>query len=95
MTVMNVEILLRYCLQLAEDLNKLYLDKNQFYATFLHNDGTPLVNTTVKFNINGVFYNRVTDNNGVAKLNIKLFPGKYILTAYNPLDGCRFRCYSC
>ena len=71
----------------AEDLNKLYLDKNQFYATFLHNDGTPLVNTTVKFNINGVFYNRVTDNNGVAKLNIKLFPGKYILTAYNPLDG--------
>lgn len=57
---------------LAEDLNKLYLDKNQFYATFLQGDGTPLVNTNITFNINGVFYNRVTNDEGVAKLNIRL-----------------------
>ena len=72
---------------LAEDLNKLYLDKNQFYATFLQGDGTPLVNTNITFNINGVFYNRVTNDEGVAKLNIRLSSGKYILTAYHPLDG--------
>ena len=70
---------------LAEDLNKLYLDKNQFYATFLQGDGTPLVNTNITFNINGVFYNRVTNDEGVA--NIRLSSGKYILTAYHPLDG--------
>ena len=71
----------------ADDLNKLYLDENQFYATFLYGDGTPLVNTSVAFNINGVLYHRDTNDKGVAKLNIKLYPKTYILTAYHPLDG--------
>ena len=30
--------------------------------------GNPLKNTNVTFNINGVFYNRTTDENGVARL---------------------------
>ena len=36
---------------------------------------------TVTFNVNGIFYNRVTDANGTAKLNINLQPGKYIITS--------------
>lgn len=72
---------------LGEDLSKLYLDGNQFYATFLGNDGNPLVNTTVTFNINGVIYNRDTNEKGVARLNINLLPNTYTLTAYHPLSN--------
>ena len=50
-------------------------------------EGNPLVNTTVTFNINGVFYNRTTDASGRARLNINLIEGVYILTAYNPVTG--------
>ena len=38
-------------------------------------------------NINGVFYNRTTNENGTARLNINLPPGEYILTAIDPLTG--------
>ena len=43
--------------------------------------------TEVTFNINGVMYNRKTNENGTAKLNINLGPGTYILTAINPANG--------
>ena len=56
-------------------------------AKFLDSDGNALANTTVKFNINGVFYTRVTDENGMASLNIRLDPKLYIITAYNPVTG--------
>ncbi|WP_296885544.1 hypothetical protein, partial [uncultured Methanobrevibacter sp.] len=47
-------------------------------------EGNPLANTNVTFNINGVFYNRTTDSDGIAKLNIRLMPGEYIITSsYN------------
>ena len=36
------------------------------------------------FNINGVFYTRTTDSVGIAKLNINLEPGSYIITSYHP-----------
>ena len=72
---------------IANDLNKVYLDGNQYYALFLDNHGNPLINTTVTFNINGVFYERTTNGSGVARLNINLLPNTYILTAYNPNDG--------
>ena len=47
----------------------------------------PLANETVTFNINGVLYNRITDINGIAKLNINLQKGEYIITSnYNSLN---------
>ncbi len=72
---------------IGHDIVKMYQNDTQFNATFLDNYGNPLVNTTVKFNINGVFYERNTTENGVAKLNINLRPGNYTLTAYNPVTG--------
>ena len=42
------------------------------------------VNASVTFNINGVLYKKQTDDNGIAKLNINLRPGVYILTAMHP-----------
>ena len=72
---------------LANDTVLMYMDGTVFVAKFLDKTGKALTNASVKFNINGVFYTRITDNDGVAKLNIRLRPGSYILTAYNNVTG--------
>ena len=72
---------------ISSDLVKIYRNESQFYATFVDSMGNPLNKTVVSFNINGVFYNRTTDENGVAKLNINLNPGKYIITSINTKTG--------
>ena len=69
------------------DIIKFYRNGTQYYATFVDGQGNVLVNQTVKFNINGVFYNRTTNASGVARLNINLNPGSYIITAYNPINN--------
>ena len=71
----------------GNDIGKLYKNDTQYYATFINGVGTPLTDTMVTFNINGVFYQRRTNENGIAKLNINLNPGKYVLTATNPNNG--------
>ena len=69
------------------DLVKYYKNESQYYATFLDKQGNPVANnTTVTFNINGVFYTRYTNENGTAKLNINLIPANYIITSIHP-DG--------
>ena len=68
----------------AEDLTKKYGALDQFKVKLVDGEGNPLANTNVTFNINGVFYNRTTDSNGISKLNIRLMPGEYIITSsYN------------
>lgn len=68
----------------AEDLTKKYATSDQFKARLIDGEGNPVANTNVIFNINGVFYVRTTDSDGIAKLNIRLMPGKYIITSsYN------------
>ena len=70
----------------ANDVVKFFRNGTQYYAKFLDGCGSPLVNASVIFNINGVFYKKQTDYNGMARLNINLFPGEYILTAIH-LNG--------
>ena len=72
---------------LGNDTTLYFLNGTSYVAKFLDSDGNALANTTVKFNINGVFYTRVTDENGMASLNIRLDPNSYIITAYNPVTG--------
>ena len=74
---------------LANDVVKFFRNGTQYCAKFLDGCGSPLVNASVIFNINGVFYKKQTDYEGVARLNINLFPGKYILTAMHP-DGLMY-----
>ena len=74
----------------GSDITKIYKNGTQYYARFLAGDGNPLVNTNVTYNINGVFYQRPTDENGISRLNINLDPGEYILTAINPVNGDMF-----
>uniref|UniRef100_UPI0025FA4EFE Ig-like domain repeat protein n=1 Tax=uncultured Methanobrevibacter sp. TaxID=253161 RepID=UPI0025FA4EFE len=71
----------------ADDVIKMFRNDTQYYATFYDSEGNILPNTEVTFNINGVFYTRKTNDEGVAKLNINLNPGEYIITANNPVTG--------
>ena len=80
----NIEVLPTL---IAEDLVKIFRNSSQFYIALINGSGNVVPNTNITMNINGVFYNRTTDENGIAKLNINLNPGKYILTAIDPLTG--------
>lgn len=71
----------------GSDVVKFYMNGTQYYASFLDNTGNALANSNVTFNINGVFYTRQTDENGLSKLNINLAPGSYIITAINPVNN--------
>lgn len=67
----------------GSDLNKNYGYVSAYKATFWKNTDA-LANTKVSFTVNGKTYTRTTDKNGVAKLNINLAPGKYVITTTNP-----------
>ena len=71
----------------ANNLTKNYKNSTQFYATIVDANNQTLANTTVTFYVNGVYYNRTTDSNGRAKLNINLSPGKYIITSKNTVTN--------
>ena len=68
----------------GKDVVMYFCNGTKYCATFLDGNGAPLANVDVRFNINGVFYKRTTDVNGVASLNIRLNPGNYIITAIHP-----------
>ena len=70
------------------DVIKVFRNGTQYYATFRDADGNYLADgTAVTFNINGVYYTRYVNGNGLAKLNINLHQGEYIITAINPLTN--------
>lgn len=49
-------------------------------GTIIDFNGIPLANKNVIFTVNGYSYTRTTDSNGIAKLNINLDPGQYIIS---------------
>ena len=65
----------------ANDLTKKYGEPKAFEAKLVDGTGKAYANQNIQFNINGVFYNRVTGDDGIAKLNINLMPGQYIITS--------------
>ncbi len=65
----------------AEDITMKYLDGTQFKANLVDGQGKPYADQFITFNVNGILYNRLTDSNGQAKLNIRLQPGEYIITS--------------
>ncbi|MBR0059790.1 MAG: Ig-like domain repeat protein, partial [Methanobrevibacter sp.] len=71
------------------DLVKVFRNESQYYATFRDSEGNYLPDgTMVRFNIHGVFYDRyVRGSEGLAKLNINLEQGEYIITAMNLQTG--------
>ncbi|WP_295594598.1 hypothetical protein [uncultured Methanobrevibacter sp.] len=71
----------------TSDVFKVFRNDTQYYAIFIDVNGTPTANPMISFNVNGVIYNRTTDENGTGKLNINLPSGEYILTATNTVTG--------
>ena len=68
----------------AIDFVKSFNKPKAFEATLVDGQGNALPNAVVNFNINGMLYNRTTDSYGIARLNINLQKGEYIITSsYN------------
>ena len=85
MTANNITVLSR--ITENADLVKYYRNASQYTVKVLGDDGKAVgAGESVTFNINGVFYTRQTDANGIAKLNINLQPGDYVITA--EYKGC-------
>ena len=65
------------------DITKYFRNGTQFVARIVADNGSYAgAGEKVTFNINGVFYTRVTDENGYVRLNINIEPGQYIITTY-------------
>ena len=58
-----------------------YRDGTKFEVKLLDGQGKAFANKVVTFNVNGVYYDRTTDENGIARLNINLMPAQYIITS--------------
>ena len=65
----------------ATDITMKYRDGTKFEANLVDGQGKPFTNQTLTFSINGVMYSRITDGSGIARLNINLMPGEYIITS--------------
>ena len=72
---------------IGNNLIKYFRNESQFYVTLIDGAGKAVSNVNITMNINGVFYNRKTNENGTAKLNIRLMPGEYIITS--EYEKCR------
>ena len=68
----------------SDNVIKYYKNGTQYYVTVVDGQGNPIANQKVYLNINGVIYERITNENGTAKLNINLNPGNYIITVTGP-----------
>ena len=69
--------LIQYTLN-TKDLNMTFKDGSTFNAQLLQ-DGKPVQNQKLVFNVCNKDYNRKTDENGEAKLTINLNPNKYTI----------------
>ena len=72
---------------IADNLVKYYKNDSQFYVKLVDFNNDSVASQNVTFNINGVFYTRQTNDDGIACLNINLNPGEYIITVIDPLTG--------
>ena len=70
----------------ATDITMKYHDGTKFKANLVDGQGKPYKDQIIRFNINGKFYDRITDSNGQAALNINLPSGEYIITS--TFNGC-------
>lgn len=58
-----------------------YTNESNFHVKLIDGQGNPYANQSIKFNINGVIYNNVTDDGGIANLFIYLPDGEYVVTS--------------
>lgn len=73
----------------GKDIEKYYKNGTQYQVKLLDSQGNAKANTTLSMNINGVFYERTTNSDGIATLSINLNPGDYIITVENLEDNSK------
>lgn len=73
----------------GNNITKYYCNDTQYYVTLLDDQGNPLKDAVGTININGIFYTRLTDENGIIRLKINLNPGKYELTVNHSSTGLK------
>ena len=84
----QISINLSDCILTTSNLSKKYNTDTPFVAKVTDSQGNPLKNDTVIFKINGVEYERKTNTEGKALLNINLLSGLYtVYTKYMDSDG--------
>ncbi|WP_407415803.1 Ig-like domain repeat protein, partial [Methanobrevibacter sp.] len=66
---------------ITSDLVMNYGDGSQFVAQVLDGQGKPYPNQRVSLNVHGILYNRISDSNGMVKININLERGEYLITS--------------
>ena len=72
----------------TKELKMSYKDGSKFEAKVLDSQGKPYAGQTVTFNINGVFYKKITGEDGIARLTINLMAGEYTITSsFNGLNA--------
>ena len=72
----------------TSNLTMDYKDGSKFTSKLTYESGTIVEGETITFVVNGRTYNRTTNNEGVARLNINLAPGTYnITTKYGNLSN--------
>ena len=68
----------------GKDVTLVHNTGGKYEVKLVDGQGRPYSGQTITMNINGIFYDRITDSNGIARLNINLRPATYIITAtYN------------
>ena len=65
---------------ITSDLTMTRGDGSVFTAKTLDEQGNPAPHQLVELNLNGILYNRTTDDNGEAKIHINLPAGEYLVT---------------
>jgi len=73
----------------GNDLVKYYRNGSQYHVKIVDEQGIPVKNTNVTMNINGVFYVRTTNDEGIATLSINLNPADYVITVEHPVSGLK------
>ena len=72
---------------IGDNLVKYYMYDSHFDIKLVNSTNNPVASQDITFNVNGVKYYRQTNDEGIARLNINLPPGEYVLTATDPITG--------
>ena len=72
---------------IASDMVRGFNSGEDFKATLVDENKTPVANAKVTFTINGKNYTATTDANGVAVINPKLAVGNYVVIITNPITN--------
>ncbi len=71
----------------ATDLSQRYGTVSPIYVYAHDINGNPLKNLRIRFKVANGWYSRKTNDDGIAKLNIYLAPGDYIILSINELTN--------